>query len=256
LEAAGTRVAIDRATGELAAVERDGRRASLGNGPRILEGKARLSSLTHRADGDGHLVEAAYEGNLEHVRWRLDSRGWLELSYRYVNPGRHAHLGVTFDYPEKDLAGLRWLGRGPHRVWKNRMQGVGFGLWRKTYNDSRTGVDWAYPEFKGHHADLYWAVLEARDGDLPITVVSETEGLFLRVLSPKNGVDPTFTAVPFPEGDISFLHAIPPIGTKFAGPEATGPQGLPNEAAGRHPTQHMGEYEATLRFFFGERPGE
>ena len=62
LEASGTRVAIDRATGQLASVERDGKRVSLANGPRIVEGTAKLTSLTHRPDGDGYVVEATYEG--------------------------------------------------------------------------------------------------------------------------------------------------------------------------------------------------
>ena len=40
---------------------RDGRRVSLANGPRIVEGKAHLTSLAHRPDGDGYVVEAAYD---------------------------------------------------------------------------------------------------------------------------------------------------------------------------------------------------
>ena len=253
MEAAGTRVSIDRATGRLASVERDGRRVSLANGPRIVEGKATLTSLGHRADGDGYVVEAAYEGNLKQVQWRLDGSGWLELSYRYENPGRHAYLGVTFDYPEAQVTGLRWLGRGPYRVWKNRIEGTTFDVWQKPYNDTRTGADWTYPEFKGHHADLYWAVLDTRE--LPITVVSDTEDLFLRVLTPHYGVDPTFTAVAFPEGDISFLHAIAPIGTKFDGPETLGPESQMNVSVGDNPTQHMGVYSARLFFRFGESAG-
>ncbi len=250
LEAGGTRVRIDRASGRLASVERDGRRVSLANGPRIVEGAATLSSLAHRADGDGYLVEASYEGPLKQVRWRLDGSGWLELSYRYENPGRHAHLGVTFDYPESQVTGLRWLGRGPYRVWKNRRQGPTFDVWQKSANDTRTGADWTYPEFKGHHASLYWAELQTKE--LPITVVTDTEDLFLRVLTPRYGANPTFTAVAFPEGDLSFLHAIAPIGTKFAGPETLGPEGQPNEAVGDGATQQMGGYSARLFFWFGE----
>ena len=231
LEAGTTRVTIDRATGQLASVERDGRHVSLANGPRIVEGTAKLTSLTHRPDGDGYVVEAAYEGQLKQVRWRLDGSGWLELSYRYENPGRHAHLGVTFDYPEAQVTGLKWLGRGPYRVWKNRMQGNAFDVWHKAYNDTATGADWTYPEFKGHHADFYWAVLETKE--LPITVVTDTEDLFLRVLTPRYGENPTFTAVKFPEGDLSFLHAIAPIGTKFAGPETMGPEGQLERGRGR-----------------------
>jgi hypothetical protein len=72
---------------------------------------------------------------------------------------------VTFDYPEEQVTGLRWLGRGPYRVWKNRIAGPQCGVWRKTYNDTRTGADWDYPELKGHHANLYWAVLEEGAAD-------------------------------------------------------------------------------------------
>jgi hypothetical protein len=250
MEGHGTRVTIDRATGRLASVEREGRHVSLANGPRIVEGTARLTALAHHPDGDGYVVEAAYEGQLKQVRWRLDGSGWLELSCRYENPGRHAHLGVTFDYPESQVTGMKWLGRGPYRVWKNRRQGNAFDVWQKPYNDTATGADWVYPEFKGHHAGFYWAVLQTKE--VPITVVADTEGLFLRVLTPRYGVNPTFTAVAFPEGDLSFLHAIPPIGTKFAGPETMGPSGQPNEAVGDHPLQHMGGYAARLFFRFGE----
>jgi hypothetical protein len=252
LEASGTRVAIDRGTGRLVRVERDGQRVSLADGPRIVDGTAKLTSLTQRADGDGWLVEAAYQGNLQRVRWRMDGSGWLELSYRYANPGRHAHLGVSFDYPEAQVTGLRWLGRGPYRVWKNRIQGTSYDVWQKAYNDTRTGADWVYPEFKGHHGGLYWATLQTKE--LPITVVSDTEGLFLRVLTPRSGVEPQHTAVTFPEGDISFLNGIAAIGTKFNDPQTLGPGGQPNEAAGPNPTQHMGDYEATLFFAFGALP--
>ena len=238
LEASGTRVAIDRATGQLASVERDGRHVSLANGPRIVEGTATLTSLTHRPDGDGYVVEAAYEGNLKQVRWRMDGSGWLELSYRYENPGRHAHLGVTFDYPEAQVTGLRWLGRGPYRVWKNRMPGnrlrrLAEGLQRHRA-PARTGP------IRSSRATTPTSTGRcSQTKELPITVVTDTEDLFLRVLTPRYGVNPTFTAVQFPEGDLSFLHAIAPIGTKFAGPETMGPEGQLERIRGRpSPAEH------------------
>jgi hypothetical protein len=247
-----TRVGIGKATGQLAWVEQDGRKLSFARGPRLTGGETKLTAIKHAKDGDGYAIDAAYEGGMTSVRWRLDPSGWLELAYRYVLPGRHAHLGVSFDLPEDKVTGLTWLGRGPYRVWKNRMAGAGFGVWHKAYNDTRTGVEWVYPEFKGHHADFHWAAIETREG--PITVVTDTEDLFLRVLTPRPGPNPTFTEVAFPEGDISFLHAIAPIGNKFAGPETTGPEGQPNETVGENPTQNMGAYAARLFFHFGAPP--
>ena len=29
------------------------------------------------------------------------------------------NLGLTFSYPEKNCSGMKWMGRGPYRVWKN-----------------------------------------------------------------------------------------------------------------------------------------
>ena len=86
-------------------------------------------------------------------------------------------------------------------------------FWANAANDTVTGESWEYPEFRGFFGDLYWAVIGTRTQ--PITVVADTPGLYLRMLTPRAPKDPRFTAVAFPEGDISFMHAIPPIGTKF-----------------------------------------
>jgi hypothetical protein len=58
-------------------------------------------------------------------------------------------------------------------------------------------------------------------------------------------VDPRFTAPPFPAGDISFLDAIPAIGTKFDPASNLGPESQQNIAAG--------SYRRTVHFHFGPR---
>lgn len=40
--------------------------------------------------------------------------------------------------------------------------------------------------------------------------MAQTPGLYLRSLTPRSPNDPRLTAVTFPEGDLSFVHAIPP----------------------------------------------
>ena len=58
-----------------------------------------------------------------------------------------------------------------------------------------------YPEFKGYHANVYWATLES--DRVPFTVYSESDGLFFRVFTPlepvhrRNGEN---TMWEFPEG--------------------------------------------------------
>jgi hypothetical protein len=94
---------------------------------------------------------------------------------------------------------------------------------------------------------VHWAVIDTAEA--PITIVSGTEGLFLRVLTPSFPDDAGHTAVAFPDGSLSLLHAIPAIGTKFHPAWRLGPASRPNQVNGR-----TGTYEGRLWFFFGDLP--
>lgn len=136
----------------------------------------------------------------------------------------------------------KWLGQDPYRVWKNRMRGTRLNVWQQDYNDPLPGQEWEYPEFKGYFANLYWAVLDTQEGD--VTVVTDTDDLFLRLYTPQDGINPGGATAPFPAGDISFLHGIAPIGTKFKSANLLGPESQQN--------QTNASYEGTLYFYFGE----
>jgi hypothetical protein len=121
------------------------------------------------------------------------------------------------------------------------MRGVTFNVWQKDYNNTITGSSlWQYPEFKGYHSNVYWAVMETTEGQ--ITVVSEDERLFLRLYTPPAPANPSNTLVAYPKGDISFLDGIPPVGDKFTTAAQHGPEGQKNTASG--------DYSRTLYFFF------
>jgi hypothetical protein len=202
-------------------------------------GSAALTGLAHFRDGTGHVVEATCSGDLDQVRRRLDANGWLRLEYRYTRTGPHDFLGVNLDYPEDRVLGLTWLGDGPYRVWKNRMRGVHHGVWAKDHNRTATGASgWQYPEFKGYHANTYWAALRTTDG--VITIVSEQENLFLRLFTPDVGPDPLTATAPFPAGGISLLDAIPAMGNKFHAADVLGPESRRAVATGQyHRTVHF-----------------
>jgi len=133
-------------------------------------------------------------------------------------------IGLSMNYPEEKITGMKWLGRGPYRVWKNRMQGLQFGVWHKDYNNTVTGESWLYPEFKGYHANVNWVVVENKEK--PFTIYCEDENMFFQMLKPEKpkGASNDFTSPPFPAGNLGFMYAIPPIGTKFQAPEKMGPQ--------------------------------
>jgi hypothetical protein len=250
LTAGGIEVAISKTKGTLVGVRSGGRTISFGEGP-VLVGKnvsGWLEAIEHGPEGNAYVVRARFAGNLKELTWRIESSGWLKLEYRFWLRNRddhadHDYYGLTFRYPESLVTAVQWLGRGPYRVWKNRMRGQTFDVWTKGWNATETGRSWDYPEFKGYYANLHWAVLKSREQDF--VVATETEDLFLRLYTP-SFADAMDASAAFPPGDISFLHGIAPIGMKFLEAGRLGPQG------GRHLAH--GDFAGTLYFFFGE-PG-
>lgn len=152
--------------------------------------------------------------------------GWAEISYVFNEPGEFDNIGVTFDFPEDKIKGMRWLGRGPYRVWSNRLRGAEFGLWEKDRNNTITGESWDYPEFKGYHSNMYAADIDTDYGTLRI--VFATDNLYLHMLTPE--VHNKNLTGAFPEGSISVLNAISSVGTKFSAPTQSGPHSLKNKS--------------------------
>ena len=237
-------VQFSKATGLLTSVQRAGQSYSLLNGPRPSVGDATLTSFEHHMEGTDQIIKATYSGAMTSVQWRVRGSGWVQMDYDYALTGPQDFFGVSFDLPEADVRAMTWLGDGPYRAWKNRLAGETFGVWHNTYNDTITGDSlWQYPEFKGYYADVRWVTLQTVAG--PITVVMNQDGLFLQVLTPKfpPGNLPRHTLVAFPAAGLSFLHAIPPVGSKFATAASSGPSGQQALAAG--------EYHGSVSFYFG-----
>lgn len=249
MQAGETTVRISRTNGELMSVEHGGQSFPLRNGPRILSGDATPIAVRHFKDGADQVVACEFEGALQNVEWRLSPSGWLHLNYalKYPRNSETDYQGVTFDFDESGVTGMRWLGKGPYRVWKNRLKGAEFDVWSKAYNDAITGMRWEYPEFKGFHDDMYWAVLEREAG--PVTIVFGTDDLFLRVFTPADTINPRNTTVEFPKGDLSILHGIIPIGTKFHPASSHGPAGAANLVRPRGRA-----LDGSVSFYFGDLP--
>lgn len=108
------------------------------------------------------------------------------------------------------------------------MKGGQFGVWDKQYNSTETGENpWIYPEFKGYYSNFYGGYFFTKNNR--ITVVNETEGMFLRLFTPAWKTDQWHNYEPlFPSGDISFMQGISSIGTKNQRNETTGPMGMKN----------------------------
>lgn len=191
------------------------------NGPVFVSKEKQVKNVSHFTDGNNIIIEAIFEKN-DTVKWIVKGSGLLDLKVAYEPAGSCNFAGISFDFPEENIAGMKWMGRGPYRVWKNRMKGTEFGVWEKEYNNTITGHSgFIYPEFKGYHAETYWAKIQGKDfPDFKVYVHSKD--VFLRMLTPEHPEEPRNTKIEFPLGDISFLHGINAIGSKFKKAEKFG----------------------------------
>lgn len=175
-------------------------------------------------------LESQGAAGLERARWTLQADGALRLEYQYALEGEFTYYGITFDHPEEQMTGLRWLGEGPFRVWQNRPRGTWLGWHETVRREWQPGESWAYPEFEGCFAGVRQARLGTTSGTLGVEELPA--GVYLRVGTPR----PTHpqTMVDFPSGNLSVLHAIPAMGSKFKPAEVAGPSGQPARASGTH----------------------
>lgn len=227
----GVEIKWDKRTGLIAGVKNEKAVISFGNGPVLATGKTQFRSLKHYPEGNNQVIELNYSGDMRQVKYTMMPSGILKLEYAYQHGGNNDgfdYLGINFSYPEDKVTGVRYLGRGPYRVWKNRMKGGQFNIWDKKYNNTITGESWDYPEFKGYYRDFTWVVIENKEA--PFIIYTDTEDLFLRLYTPPKpkGARNDFTSPPFPAGDISFLNGISAIGTKFDRAENHGPESQKN----------------------------
>ena len=214
-------------------------------GPFPVGLKVEVKNHKQYTEADGTQVNTFwYKGGIDSIQWRQTPDGLLHMDAVILNDERgHGYggnfytedskwtIGLSFNYPEEQVDSVHWVGRGPYRVWRNRLKGQDFGMWSLAYNNTKTGdynspTPPLYPEFKGYRSDMRWMELQNKNGK-SIRVHTLNEGLYFRLFTPEEAVDQTpgemgglqetqprkqeRSMVKFPEGDISFLLSIPPI---------------------------------------------
>ncbi|HMP91647.1 MAG TPA: glycoside hydrolase family 2 TIM barrel-domain containing protein [Phnomibacter sp.] len=216
LSSGGIYMGISRATGML---ERAGSQArgalSLGKGPIAVTGSQQVTGIhISRQQGGTVAVTVSYAGTLRQARWSMHPGGWVQLQYTYAVEGPQAWAGISFSYPENFVLGAKWLGKGPYRVWKNRLQGTVDNVYERMNNNTHTGsYPWQYPEFKGYYAQVAWMEMNTVEGKF--LVATPDSNMYVRLFD-FYGLSGAKPHPDLPPGDISFLDAIPPIGTKLA----------------------------------------
>lgn len=241
-------IAINKSTGLLEKVANADRGPlSFANGPVLVGGDANVQSVVAGKQGANAVVTVTYTGTMQQAVWTMQPGGWVKLEYQYAPTGTQQFAGISFSYPENFMLGARWLGNGPYRVWKNRMLGGRFNVHENMNNNTMTGsYPWNFPEFKGYYANIAWMEMNTVEGKF--LMASEDDSLFVRLFNFYGLSGPKPHPV-LPSGDISWLDAIPPVGTKLAlglntNTKVLGLQSEPKVFDGK-PIKH------TLWFYFG-----
>lgn len=204
---------------------------SFAGGPKYTGATQQLTAFNKYRQGEAFIVEPVYKGDeLFAAKWIFQHGKLPRLEYLYNAKSETDYTGIIFSLPEEKITGMKWLGRGPYRVWKNRLKGQRLGIWQKKYNNTITGESWNYPEFKGWHAALYWVTIQNKEADF--TIYAEDENTFLQMLQPAKPVAAgnDNTSPPFPGNTIGFFNNISAIGTKFKPAATMGPQSQKNRA--------------------------
>jgi len=218
---------FNKTNGLLTSVLKGNKTIPFNNGPVFVGDTVTFKEMKNYKSGNNYVVENSYNKTDCTIKWTLTPGGWLELEYQLHPVGKVENTGVTFSYPENNVTGATLMANGPYHVWKNRLKGTTLDVYNKKYNNTITGETWDYPEFKGYYANFYAVQIQTKD--LPFTIVSATNDLFLHLFTPQDGKFVKGSVNPkFPSGNISILNAINAIGTKFSKPEDEGPAGQKN----------------------------
>ena len=180
---------------------------------------------------NGHLTANYRHGSLQKVDWWFFDDGSVLLSAKATFNGVVDLMGISFDYPEALVKSKRWVGRGPYRVWQNRLDGPQYGYWQTDYNDPIPGESWQYPEFKGYFAGVQWMQLQTSEGAIGISPAhSLQEPTYIGVFTPRDGRDHILYTLP--ETGIALLNVIPAVRNKVNTTDLNGPSAQPHWAKG------------------------
>ncbi|MBK0384063.1 hypothetical protein I5M32_13925 [Pedobacter sp. SD-b] len=184
---------------------------------------------TLKKQGGNMVISYQNINGFNNLIWTVMPNGILKLDYDFTLPkGKYYYAGVGFDLPEIAVKSKRWLGEGPYRVYKNRLQGTSMNVWEVNKKENIPGNVYNFPEFEGYFGKWFWARLNLFNNH---TIGMATEDdLYLGLLKPNEGKQPENAAIHYPKNSgVYFFNYLTPIGEKWKTPEEIGPAGQLNQ---------------------------
>lgn len=227
------RAVFDRSTAGLRSLGRGARALALTVEPRHLaadpEGptaRPRLLGATTETLPGKAVVRFGFDGPVRTATWSLRADGELRVHFLLVTDRPQEIVGLRLLTKEVDVTRVEWLGAGPTPVWRNRLQGPGWGLWSST-----PSID---EKARGFFGPFRWASFETAAGDFVLG--SRSESTYFGVGTPTIPED-AMEAVALTASGVTVLSHISAIGTKFHPPKDLGPSGAAAAPAGLHRLQ-------------------
>ena len=114
VEDANVSFSFTKSTGFLDKVISNNATVSLSGGPAMSSARLTLNSLNHYASDSNYIVDVSYagEGSLT-LKWIFSPSRPVKLEYVFQQKGEADFIGLSLNYPEDKITGMKWLGRGP-----------------------------------------------------------------------------------------------------------------------------------------------
>lgn len=196
-----------------------------------LSDKGKPEVRSYKVD-DGYCIEAYNVNSFDTLKWNLRDNGILSLSYSFTLPeGEYYYAGIGWGMSEDSIIRKKWLGYGPYRVYKNRINAGTLNVWQMDKVESIPGEKWNFPEFDGYFSDWSWIALGLKH-DRMMAFSTHCPDLALGIGIPKNGIKPVEARWFYPEKEgIYFFNYISTVGSKWKKSFLLGPSGNYNYIA-------------------------
>ncbi|MGF7080397.1 glycoside hydrolase family 2 TIM barrel-domain containing protein [Mucilaginibacter sp. UYCu711] len=183
-----------------------------------------------KKEGDSYLISTEGQNGFDRFNWRIMPGGVLKANYTYTLPAdKYYYAGVGLNIASDNVTEKRWLGNGPYRVYKNRLQGTNLNVYKVKNQLNIPGQVYNYPEFEGYFNNWYWGQINLTNYRT-IGLALDNQELYVGLLKPNSGEDPKSAIIPYPqESGIYIFNYIAPIGDKWNGGSEYGPSGLLND---------------------------
>ncbi|WP_288954876.1 glycoside hydrolase family 2 TIM barrel-domain containing protein [uncultured Polaribacter sp.] len=234
-----TTILFDEYTGILKTVAVKGKATSIKNFPfvdikradtlKVKYNKELSIKASIKNEEDHFIIESKNQNGFESIRWTIKHSGELKLDYTYsVKKGIYEYAGIGMEVNAKTIKSKRWLGEGPTRVWKNRLEGGIYDVHAVEKKINIPGEVYNQPEFEGCFAPWKWAVFYM-DDNVSVGFQNNSD-VILGVLNPINGENAKMASWKYPKKEgFYFFNAIPAVGSKWKRPTEFGPDAQPTK---------------------------